>query len=142
MSTSIDVKVPDIGNYTGVPVIEVLVKVGDVVAKDQRLVTLESDKATKASSSLARTLKQRLGAIDETNAEGDVVVEILTALEESTGSVLHNRMSRRRTVERVPPASAVVPLPGNDRNRMGGARLSCSIACRRHVPADRQHVSR
>jgi pyruvate dehydrogenase E2 component (dihydrolipoamide acetyltransferase) len=41
-----EAKVPDIGNYTNVPVIEVLVKAGDVVTKDQGLVTLESDKAT------------------------------------------------------------------------------------------------
>ena len=41
-----EAKVPDIGNYTQVPVIEVLVKVGDTVSKDQGLVTLESDKAT------------------------------------------------------------------------------------------------
>jgi len=41
-----EAKVPDIGNYTNVPVIEVLVKPGESVAKDQGLVTLESDKAT------------------------------------------------------------------------------------------------
>ncbi|RYD14141.1 MAG: dihydrolipoyllysine-residue acetyltransferase [Lysobacteraceae bacterium] len=41
-----EAKVPDIGNYPSVPVIEVLVKAGDTVAKDQGLVTLESDKAT------------------------------------------------------------------------------------------------
>jgi len=41
-----EAKVPDIGNYTNVPVIEVLVKAGDAVGKDQGLVTLESDKAT------------------------------------------------------------------------------------------------
>ncbi|RBB27950.1 acetyl-CoA carboxylase biotin carboxyl carrier protein subunit, partial [Xanthomonas oryzae pv. oryzae] len=38
--------VPDIGDYSDVPVIEVLVSVGDTVSKDQSLVTLESDKAT------------------------------------------------------------------------------------------------
>ena len=43
---TIEVKVPDIGDYSDVPVIEVLVKVGDTVAEDQGLVTLESDKAT------------------------------------------------------------------------------------------------
>ncbi|HVV98423.1 MAG TPA: biotin/lipoyl-containing protein, partial [Rhodanobacteraceae bacterium] len=37
-----EAKVPDIGNYTNVPVIEVLVKAGDAVTKDQGLVTLES----------------------------------------------------------------------------------------------------
>jgi len=42
----IDVKVPDIGDFKDVPVIEVLVKPGEVVKVDQSLITLESDKAT------------------------------------------------------------------------------------------------
>jgi pyruvate dehydrogenase E2 component (dihydrolipoamide acetyltransferase) len=41
-----ELKVPDIGDFTDVPVIELLVKPGDVVAAEQSLVTLESDKAT------------------------------------------------------------------------------------------------
>jgi len=41
-----ELKVPDIGDYKDIPVIEILVKVGDTVAKEQSLVTLESDKAT------------------------------------------------------------------------------------------------
>jgi pyruvate dehydrogenase E2 component (dihydrolipoamide acetyltransferase) len=41
-----ELKVPDIGDYKDIPVIEILVKVGDTVAKDQSIVTLESDKAT------------------------------------------------------------------------------------------------
>jgi len=41
-----DVKVPDIGDFKSVEVIEVLVKPGDKVAKEQSLITLESDKAT------------------------------------------------------------------------------------------------
>ena len=41
-----DVKVPDIGDFKNVPVITVLVKVGDTVAKEDPLVELESDKAT------------------------------------------------------------------------------------------------
>src|ERR1700739_4175352 len=42
----IEVKVPDIGDFKSVEVIEVLVKPGDAVAKEQSLITLESDKAT------------------------------------------------------------------------------------------------
>ena len=42
----IDVKVPDIGDFNDVPVIEVLVKPGDVVKAEQSLITLESDKAS------------------------------------------------------------------------------------------------
>ena len=41
-----ELKVPDIGDFKDIPVIEILVKVGDTVAKDQSIVTLESDKAS------------------------------------------------------------------------------------------------
>jgi pyruvate/2-oxoglutarate dehydrogenase complex dihydrolipoamide acyltransferase (E2) component len=44
--SSLDVKVPDIGDFTDVPVIEIFVKPGDTVAAEDSLVTLESDKAT------------------------------------------------------------------------------------------------
>src|SRR5882672_1463782 len=43
---STEVKVPDIGDFKNIEVIEVLVKPGDTVAKEQSLITLESDKAT------------------------------------------------------------------------------------------------
>ena len=46
MAAGTEVKVPDIGDFKNVEVIEVLVKPGDAVAKEQSLVTLESDKAT------------------------------------------------------------------------------------------------
>jgi dihydrolipoamide dehydrogenase len=46
MSNAIEIKVPDIGGFKDVPVIEVLVKPGDSVKKEDPLVTLESDKAT------------------------------------------------------------------------------------------------
>ena len=42
----IEVKVPDIGDFTDVPVIEILVAPGDTVAAEDPLITLESDKAT------------------------------------------------------------------------------------------------
>jgi pyruvate dehydrogenase E2 component (dihydrolipoamide acetyltransferase) len=60
-----EARVPDIGSDTGVPVIELLVKVGDTVAKDQGLVTLESDKATMEVpapfAGVVRELKVKLG---------------------------------------------------------------------------------
>ncbi len=46
MSQISDIKIPDIGDFDNVPVIEVLVAVGDTVEKDQSLITLESEKAT------------------------------------------------------------------------------------------------
>ena len=46
MPTATEVKVPDIGDFKDVPVIEIHVKAGDVVNADDPLITLESDKAT------------------------------------------------------------------------------------------------
>ncbi|WP_346949075.1 dihydrolipoyllysine-residue acetyltransferase [Dyella sp.] len=69
--------VPDIGGHEGVPVIEVLVKVGDTVAKDQSLITLESDKATMevpaAFGGVVKELKVKVG--DELS-EGAVIALI------------------------------------------------------------------
>ncbi len=80
MANTIEVKVPDIGNYSDVPVIEVLVKPGDTVAKDQSLVTLESDKATmEVPSSVAGVVKEVRVKVDGTVSEGDVVAVIEAA---------------------------------------------------------------
>ncbi len=69
--------VPDIGDFTGIPVIEILVAVGDAVAKDQGLVTLESDKATMEVpapfAGIVRELKVKLG---DNLSEGSVVAMI------------------------------------------------------------------
>jgi dihydrolipoamide dehydrogenase len=75
-----EVKVPDIGNYTNVPVIEVLVKAGDTVAKDQGLVTLESDKATmEVPSTVDGVVKDVKVKVGDEVSEGAVVVVIEAA---------------------------------------------------------------
>ena len=80
MANTIEVKVPDIGNFKGVPVIEILVKVGDTVAKDQGLVTLESDKATmEVPSSAAGVVKEIRVTLNQEVAEGAVVAVIETS---------------------------------------------------------------
>lgn len=72
---TIEVKVPDIGDYSDVPVIEVLVAVGDTVKEDQGLVTLESDKATlEVPSSAAGVVKEIKVKLGDTLSEGAVVV--------------------------------------------------------------------
>ena len=73
----IESKVPDIGGHGDVPVIEILVAVGDTVKKDQGLVTLESDKATMEVPAIAdgvvKALKVKLG---DTVSEGAVIAVI------------------------------------------------------------------
>ncbi|MCC4599060.1 dihydrolipoyl dehydrogenase [Xanthomonas melonis] len=75
----IEIKVPDIGDYSDVPVIEVLVAVGDSVAKDQGLVTLESDKATlEVPSSAAGVVKELKVKVGDSLSEGAVVLLLET----------------------------------------------------------------
>ena len=75
-----EARVPDIGGHDDVPIIEVLVKVGDTVAVDQGLVTLESDKATMEVPSpfagVIRELKVKLG---DNLSEGALVAIIEVA---------------------------------------------------------------
>ncbi len=72
-----EAKVPDIGNYTNVPVIEVLVKVGDTVSRDQGLVTLESDKATmEVPAPFDGVVKEVRVKVGDEIAEGFVVALI------------------------------------------------------------------
>ena len=69
-----EIKVPDIGNYHGIPVIEVLVKPGDPVKKDQGLVTLESDKATmEVPSTVDGIVKSVAVKVGDEVSEGHVV---------------------------------------------------------------------
>ncbi|MCO5055259.1 dihydrolipoyl dehydrogenase [Thermomonas sp.] len=84
----IESKVPDIGGHDNVPVIELLVAVGDTVKKDQGLVTLESDKATMEVPAVAdgviKALKVKLG---DSVSEGSVIAVIDAVLPSPSGQV-------------------------------------------------------
>ncbi len=77
MARSTEVKVPDIGDYDAVPVIEMLVAVGDTVARDQGLVTLESDKATmEVPSPVAGVIRELRVKLGDEVAEGTVIAVV------------------------------------------------------------------
>ena len=72
---AIEVKVPDIGDFKDVPVIELLVKPGDAVKKEDSLVTLESDKATmEVPSPAAGVVKELKVKVGDKVSEGIVVL--------------------------------------------------------------------
>ena len=72
-----EAKVPDIGDFHGVPVIEVMVKPGDHVEKDQGLVTLESAKATmEVPAPFAGTVKEMRVKEGDEVSEGNVIATI------------------------------------------------------------------
>ena len=75
MSQLLEIKVPDIGDYQDVPVIEVHIKPGDRVEKEQSLITLESDKATMdVPSSHAGIVKEVKVKVGDSISEGDLVL--------------------------------------------------------------------
>ena len=80
----IDVNVPDIGDFKDVPVIEVLVKPGDVVKAEQSLVTLESDKATMdVPSPIAGAVAEVVAKVGDKVSMGTLIARIDTGAGES-----------------------------------------------------------
>jgi pyruvate dehydrogenase E2 component (dihydrolipoamide acetyltransferase) len=90
MTTTTDtteVKVPDIGDFSGVPVIEVHVAVGDTVAPEDPLITLESDKATMDVPSPAEGTVERLAvSVGDEVSEGDVILTLAGGDAAQTGA--------------------------------------------------------
>ena len=69
-----EIRVPDIGDFTDVPIIEILVAAGDTVAAEDPLLTLESDKATlDVPSPVAGTITSLAVAVGDTVSEGTVI---------------------------------------------------------------------
>ena len=79
MSQIIEVKVPDIGDFESVPVIELFVKVGDTIKVDDAIVTLESDKATMdVPSTVAGVVKEVLVSLGSKVGEGALLIKVET----------------------------------------------------------------
>jgi pyruvate dehydrogenase E2 component (dihydrolipoamide acetyltransferase) len=76
----VEVKVPDIGDFDEVAVIELLVKVGDTVKAEQSLITVESDKASmEIPSSTAGVVKELKVKLGDKVSEGSVVLVVEAA---------------------------------------------------------------
>jgi dihydrolipoamide dehydrogenase len=103
-------RVPDIGGYNDVPVIEVLVAVGDTVKKDQGLVTLESDKATmEVPSPFAGVVKELKVKVGDALSEGAVVALIETS--ESAAQAPASAPSASAQTKPTAPAPSATPTP-------------------------------
>ena len=84
MST-VEIKVPDMGDFENVEIIEVLVSVGDVVAEEDSLITVETDKATmEIPSSHAGTVKELKVKLGDTISKDDLVVVLESSGAEAT----------------------------------------------------------
>jgi pyruvate dehydrogenase E2 component (dihydrolipoamide acetyltransferase) len=100
------VLVPDIGNYKGVSIIEVAVKVGDVIQAEDNLITLETDKATMdVPSSFAGTVKEMKVKVGDKVSEGDLIL-----LLETSDSAAAPASAPAQTVAPVTPVAAPAPV--------------------------------
>src|SRR5574344_238191 len=121
---TIEIKVPDIGDYNDVPVIEILVAVGDTVAKDQGLVTLESDKATlEVPSSAAGVVTALRVKIGDSLSQGDVVLELETADAAAPAPAPASKPPVTPSHRAPDPAVAAKALPASGRQ----ADISCRL---------------
>ena len=88
MSASINIAVPDIGDFDTVEVIELLVKVGDTVRIDQGLITVESDKASmEIPSSHAGVITNILAKVGDKVKQGTVIAQLSAAAGSTEASV-------------------------------------------------------
>ncbi|HEV2620970.1 MAG TPA: dihydrolipoyl dehydrogenase [Frateuria sp.] len=109
MANTIEVKVPDIGGHDNVPVIEVLVKSGDRVEKEQSLITLESDKATmEVPSSAAGVVKDVKVKVGDEVSEGAV---ILTLEAEGAASPAAGKQGQDQGKAQAPAPAAAAAAP-------------------------------
>jgi pyruvate dehydrogenase E2 component (dihydrolipoamide acetyltransferase) len=109
MSHLIEVKVPDLGEYADLPVMEICVKVGDTVAIDEALLSLESDKATMdVPSSVAGIVKEIKVSLGDLISEGAIVAIVEVA---EAGAVVDPAPAQVPTVpETAPVVAAATPL--------------------------------
>jgi dihydrolipoamide dehydrogenase len=99
---AIEIKVPDIGDFKDIPVIELLVKPGDKVEKEDSLVTLESDKATmEVPSTHAGTIKEVRVKIGDKVSQGSIIA----ILDTETGA------AETAKTPGTPPAQQPTPAP-------------------------------
>ena len=96
MSQIIEVKVPDIGDFSDVPVIDLFVKAGDAIKVDDAICTLESDKATMdVPSTVAGTVREVLVQLGSRVGEGALLIKVETGAAAAEAA----------------PAPAAVPAP-------------------------------
>ncbi|MBC2769380.1 dihydrolipoyllysine-residue acetyltransferase [Pusillimonas minor] len=109
MSNLVEVKVPDIGDFSEVEVIEVLVAPGDTIKEEQSLITVESDKASmEIPSTAAGKVKSVKVNVGDKVKEGALILE-LEAAEQGASSA--PAAAKSADDSRAAPASAAVPVP-------------------------------
>ncbi|KVC80520.1 dihydrolipoyl dehydrogenase [Burkholderia ubonensis] len=120
----IEVKVPDIGDFSGVDVIEVNIKPGDVIEKEQTLLTLESDKASmEVPSDVAGTVKEIKVKAGDKVSQGTVI-----ALVEAAAAAAASAKAAEPAKPAAPAAPAAAPAAAPQAGSYAGAAdIECDM---------------
>jgi pyruvate dehydrogenase E2 component (dihydrolipoamide acetyltransferase) len=120
VSNTIEVKVPDIGDFTDIPVIEVLVAEGDQVKAEDGLITLESDKATmEVPSPAAGTIREFKVKLDDTVSEGDVVAVLEITTEDESAGAMEETAGEDHTRDETEPEKPTEAVSEDDASKAG-----------------------
>jgi pyruvate dehydrogenase E2 component (dihydrolipoamide acetyltransferase) len=114
-----DVLVPDIGDFTDVPIIEILVSPGDTVAAEDPLVTLESDKATMdVPSPMEGVVQEVKVSVGDSVSEGTLLLTLVAPeaaeeeqAKESLAEPTEQEPAAEEPASSEPPAAAAEPAP-------------------------------
>ena len=131
MSAEIEIKVPDLGADKNVPVIELLAKVGDVLKKDQGLITLESDKATmEVPSSQDGELLSLQVKVGDTVNSGDVIarLRVSSTMSNAPAPVLTAPVAPTTPATPAKPTAATA-TPGNAPVAAAGSGKAADFSC-------------
>ncbi|MEN3373035.1 dihydrolipoyl dehydrogenase [Dechloromonas sp. ZS-1] len=115
----VEVKVPDIGDFSDVPVIDLFVKVGDTIKVDDAIATLESDKATMdVPSPVAGTVKEVLVQLGSRVSEGALLIKVEAGASDAAAA----------PAAQAAPAPAAAPVAApTAASHAGGADIECDM---------------
>ncbi|TCT28433.1 pyridine nucleotide-disulfide oxidoreductase, partial [Burkholderia vietnamiensis] len=124
----IEVKVPDIGDFSGVDVIEVNIKPGDVIEKEQTLLTLESDKASmEVPSDIAGTVKEIKVKAGDKVSQGTVIA-LVEASAGAAAPAPAKAPDAPKPAAAAPAPAAAAPAPAPQAGSYGGsADIECDM---------------
>ncbi|WP_124552970.1 dihydrolipoyl dehydrogenase [Methylophilus methylotrophus] len=125
MSQMVEIVVPDIGNFESVDVIEVLVAVGDTIAKEDSLITVESDKASMdIPSSHAGVVKELKVAVGDKVAKGSLILLLESAETTAAPAKPAAEPAQARQPESAPAAPTQAPAPAT---ATGNNDITCQV---------------
>jgi len=140
---TIEVKVPDIGEFKDVEVIEVLVKPGDRVEVEQSLITVESDKASmeipSSSAGVVKSLKVKIG---DKLSKGSTVLELEEAAGANAAAAAQAPAAPETPAAAAEPAAATHPAPAEPApiEAEAGTAPSDAAAVSGPAPAPARHA--